>query len=102
MRVLSRHTPVLRVSIAKPSLLSISRTPIAVTRSIKSYTKSPTPDKSFVTKQIAKMSSASTQSQACCNTPAVVSKGYTPKGDYIEVDGLKTCQFPPIPIPHLT
>jgi len=36
------------------------------------------------------MSTKSTQSEACCNTPAVVSKGYTPKGDYIEVDGLKT------------
>ncbi|KAF1852091.1 uncharacterized protein K460DRAFT_269278 [Cucurbitaria berberidis CBS 394.84] len=36
------------------------------------------------------MSTQSTQSQACCNTPAVVSKGYSPKGDYIEVDGLKT------------
>jgi len=36
------------------------------------------------------MSTESTQSQACCNTPAVVSKGYSPKGDYIEVDGLKT------------
>lgn len=27
-----------------------------------------------------------------CNTPPVVSKGYKPKGDYITVDGLKTCQ----------
>lgn len=36
------------------------------------------------------MNTESTQSQACCNTPAVVGKGYTPKGDYIEVDGLKT------------
>jgi len=32
----------------------------------------------------------STQSEACCNTPAVVSKGYEPKGSYITVDGLKT------------
>jgi hypothetical protein len=37
------------------------------------------------------MSTEFTQSQACCNTPAVVSKGYQPKGDYIEADGLKTC-----------
>lgn len=44
------------------------------------------------------MSSKSTQSEACCNTPAVVSKGYTPKGDYIQVDGLKTCKY--IPVPH--
>jgi len=36
------------------------------------------------------MTTESTQSQACCNTPAVVSKGYRPKGDYIEADGLKT------------
>ncbi|CAN9459850.1 unnamed protein product [Alternaria alternata] len=41
------------------------------------------------------MSTESTQSQACCNTPAVVSKGYQPKGDYIEVDGLKTYQTGP-------
>lgn len=40
--------------------------------------------------QTAKMSTESTQSQACCNTPAVVSKGYSPKGEYIEADGLKT------------
>ncbi|KAF1916706.1 dienelactone hydrolase family protein-like protein [Ampelomyces quisqualis] len=36
------------------------------------------------------MSTNSTQSQACCDTPAVVSKGYIPKGSYMEVDGLKT------------
>ncbi|KAF9738227.1 hypothetical protein PMIN03_001970 [Paraphaeosphaeria minitans] len=36
------------------------------------------------------MSTESTQSQACCNTPAVVSKGYQPKGEYIEVQGMKT------------
>jgi len=36
------------------------------------------------------MSTESTQSKACCNTPAVVAKGYQPKGDYIQVDGLKT------------
>jgi hypothetical protein len=41
------------------------------------------------------MSSQSTQSQACCNTPAVISKGYSPKGDYIQVDGLKTCTITP-------
>jgi hypothetical protein len=38
------------------------------------------------------MSSKSTQSLACCNTPAIVTKGYEPKGKYIEVDGLKTCK----------
>jgi len=31
-----------------------------------------------------------TPSAACCNTPAVVSKGYKEKGSYITVDGLKT------------
>ncbi|KAF1977863.1 dienelactone hydrolase family protein-like protein [Bimuria novae-zelandiae CBS 107.79] len=36
------------------------------------------------------MSTGSTQSQACCNTPAVVSKGYQEKGEYIEVQGMKT------------
>ncbi|KAF1962815.1 dienelactone hydrolase family protein [Byssothecium circinans] len=36
------------------------------------------------------MSTESTQSKACCNTPAVVSKGYQQKGEYITVDGLKT------------
>ncbi|KAF2257106.1 alpha/beta-hydrolase [Trematosphaeria pertusa] len=36
------------------------------------------------------MSTESTQSKACCDTPAVVTKGYQPKGDYITVDGLKT------------
>ncbi|CAI6339243.1 unnamed protein product [Periconia digitata] len=36
------------------------------------------------------MSTKATQSEACCNTPAVVSKGYEPKGSYITVDGLKT------------
>jgi len=33
---------------------------------------------------------ASTQSQACCNTPAIVGKGYNEKGSYITVDGMKT------------
>lgn len=31
-----------------------------------------------------------TQSIACCNTPAVISKGYKEKGKYIDIDGLKT------------
>lgn len=53
------------------------------------------------TTQIAKMSSESTQSQACCDTPAVVTKGYKPKGDWIEVDGLKTCECLPIALPPL-
>ena len=50
------------------------------------------------------MSAESTQSQACCNTPAVVTKGYSPKGDYIQVDGLKTCwsKLPSTACPFLT
>lgn len=39
------------------------------------------------------MSTESTQSKACCNTPAVVTSGYKAKGDYITVDGLKTCEL---------
>ncbi|KAF2810323.1 dienelactone hydrolase family protein-like protein [Mytilinidion resinicola] len=36
------------------------------------------------------MSTESTQSKACCSLPAIVSKGYEPKGKYITVDGMKT------------
>ncbi|EHY53298.1 putative AIM2 family protein C30D10.14 [Exophiala dermatitidis] len=36
------------------------------------------------------MSQSQTPSAACCNTPAVVSKGYKEKGSYTTVDGLKT------------
>jgi len=36
------------------------------------------------------MSTESTQSKACCNLPAIVTKGYEPKGEYITVEGLKT------------
>jgi hypothetical protein len=50
--------------------------------------------------QIVRMSTESTQSQACCNTPAVVSKGYSPKGDYIESDGLKTCTEVPLVVEY--
>lgn len=32
--------------------------------------------------------------EACCNIPPVVSKGYSAKGFYHEVDGLKTCKSP--------
>ena len=31
-------------------------------------------------------------SQACCNVPAVISKGYDPKGTYEELGGLNTCK----------
>jgi hypothetical protein len=29
--------------------------------------------------------------EACCNIPPVVSKGYSPKGAYEEIGGMKTC-----------
>ena len=31
-------------------------------------------------------------SQACCNIPPVVTKGYEAKGSYEEVGGFKTCK----------
>jgi len=37
----------------------------------------------------------STQSEACCNTPAVISKGYQEKGSYVTIDGLKTYKTGP-------
>ncbi|OCT45453.1 putative AIM2 family protein C30D10.14 [Cladophialophora carrionii] len=36
------------------------------------------------------MSQTQTPSAGCCNTPAVVSKGYKEKGEWTTVDGLKT------------
>ncbi|KAJ4548973.1 hypothetical protein HRR80_008243 [Exophiala dermatitidis] len=42
------------------------------------------------TRTLASMSQSQTPSAACCNTPAVVSKGYKEKGSYTTVDGLKT------------
>jgi len=36
------------------------------------------------------MSTESTQSKACCSLPAIVAKGYEPKGKYITVHGLRT------------
>jgi hypothetical protein len=93
MHALSRHNFIIRASLTRPQLCSASRISIATTRLIGSYPKKLTFYNSYVRKQVANMSSESTQSQACCNTPAVVSKGYEPKGNYIEVDGLKTCKF---------
>lgn len=31
-------------------------------------------------------------SEACCNIPPVVSKGYKAKGSYEEIGGYKTCK----------
>jgi len=39
------------------------------------------------------MSTESTQSQACCNTPAVTGGDYKEKGEFIQADGLKTCML---------
>lgn len=36
-----------------------------------------------------------TQSAACCNTPAVISKGYQEKGKYVTIDDLKTYTIGP-------
>ena len=52
--------------------------------------------------QIATMSSEAMpachgHNEACCNIPAVVASGYTAKGSYEELGGLKTCK-----ISHLT
>lgn len=33
---------------------------------------------------------AHTQSQACCNVPAVVTHDYKPKGSFTEIQGMKT------------
>jgi hypothetical protein len=100
MHALSRHNFIIRVSFTRPQLCSASRISIATTRLIGSYPKKLTLYNSYVRKQIANMSSESTQSQACCNTPAVVSKSYKPKGNYIEVDGLKTCKSTLSRFPH--
>lgn len=37
---------------------------------------------------------AEQHSKACCTIPPVVAKDYTPKGEYITIEGLKTCRTP--------
>jgi hypothetical protein len=91
MRVVARHISNLKYSIARTPLSAVPRVSIVSAHSTASHYKTLRPNKSFVKTHVVNMSSESTQSQACCNTPAVVTKGYSPKGDYIEVDGLKTC-----------
>jgi hypothetical protein len=39
-------------------------------------------------------------SEACCNIPPVVAKGYGPKGDYEDLGGFKTCKLPISIQPH--
>lgn len=41
------------------------------------------------------------QFQACCSIPPVVAKGYSPKGKYIDIDGMKTCTSLPFPLQFL-
>jgi hypothetical protein len=94
MRVIIRATSLLQTSTTRLLLQHLGRASTAVPRLFISYQTAPTSKRTLFNlpkQHIANMSTESTQSQACCNTPAVVSKGYQPKGDYIEVDGLKTC-----------
>ena len=37
---------------------------------------------------------AEQHSKACCTIPPVVAKDYTPKGEYITIEGLKACKTP--------
>lgn len=39
------------------------------------------------------MQSIDGHSAACCNIPPVISSGYTPKGSYETIGGLKTCRY---------
>ena len=91
MRPVARQTSILRTTLTRPPKSSIpqARLIASLPRASIAHSEAPVP---FGFRKVARMSTQSTQSQACCNTPAVVSKGYQAKGDYIEVDGLKTCK----------
>jgi hypothetical protein len=93
MRAIARTNSLFRISITRTPLSNLSRASVAAPRLLPSYSRASTHKQGQVIYQKTNMSTQSTQSQACCNTPAVVSKGYSPKGDYIEVDGLKTCMY---------
>jgi len=43
------------------------------------------------TAKMSTMPASHGHSEACCNIPPIVSKGYNAKGSYEEIDGLKTC-----------
>jgi hypothetical protein len=88
MRIVSRSIFSYRALSTRIQPCSVSRIRFDTTHSTVNHSRKPT---SFLKHQLATMSSKSTQSLACCNTPAIVTKGYEPKGKYIEVDGLKTC-----------
>lgn len=45
---------------------------------------------------MAPMPATHGHSEACCNIPPVVAKGYTPKGDYQQLGGYKTCSSAPL------
>jgi len=92
MRAASRCSSFLRPPTTRPSPSLSLRAPTTAARPFTNSQRPTIRERSFKKLPIANMSTKSTQSEACCNTPAVVSKGYTPKGDYIEVDGLKTCK----------
>lgn len=48
------------------------------------------------TANMSTMPASHGHSEACCNVPPIVSKGYNAKGSYEEIDGLKTCTTPSI------
>ncbi|KAI1391993.1 alpha/beta-hydrolase [Hypoxylon trugodes] len=65
----------------------------STTQSPKNFTTQSTPFKQFNTRQTCKMSTMPAQhghSEACCNIPPVVSKGYNAKGSYEEIGGFNS------------
>lgn len=102
MRAVARITSSSRTSLSKAAsrtlVSKLTRTPIASTSSQEANTTVP-----HILTRVAKMSTESTQSQACCNTPAVTGGDYKEKGEWIQADGLKTCkQLFTLYIPMLT
>lgn len=101
MRAIARTRSLLQSTPTRLAAHNLRRASIAVPRSVSSYQRPSAYKQELTTpttRPIANMSTESTQSKACCDTPAVVSECYQPKGDYIEVDGLKTCRFDQLPI----
>lgn len=96
MRIFGRTSSILRISSTRPSHFNASRSSIASIQSKRIWTlrtRASNSNSKVKRKVQAANMSECTQSQACCNTPAVVGKGYSAKGDYIQVDGLKTCTY---------
>ena len=48
-----------------------------------------------------KMPSVLGHSAACCNIPPVISKGYSEKGKYETINGLKTCDLAPFQLAQI-